>query len=68
MYNEKSNERYLKETQERKIYSVLCGCGHRIYIPAKTIYKVCCVCGKKHISPKEEFKNKIRSLLEKLMD
>ena len=54
---------YSKDKQIQKYYSVLCNCGHRMYISPKKQFKICKICGRKHFSPKEEFKNKLNILL-----
>lgn len=68
MYNRDSNKKFHEQLLKRKSYSVLCQCGHRIYINPRKEFAVCCFCGKKHISPKEQFKSKLSELLGKKVD
>lgn len=66
MYNRETKQKFHESYMKRKTYSVLCKCGHRVYINPGKEFAVCCFCGKKHISPKENFKNKLKNLLEEM--
>ena len=63
MYNRDSYQKFMKEKFERKAYSVVCKCGHRVFINSRKEFAICYFCGRKHTSPKENFKNKLNSLL-----
>jgi len=63
MYKKLSMEQFKNQLLDRKTNSVLCKCGHRLFISKNKGYAVCNFCGERYKSPKEEFKNKLTSLL-----
>lgn len=62
-YKRLSDKKFREQLLDKKVNSVLCSCGHRIFMRTKK-YAVCWCCGKKHISPKEQFKIKFKEYLK----
>ena len=60
-----SNEKYQNELKIRKTYSVIYGCGHRLFISPKRNFAICHCCGRKHLSPREVFKLRLKAYLKK---
>lgn len=57
------NEPFENSLKARK-QSVLCKCGHRVYIDHKKEFQICNVCGKKHFNNREIFKKNLKKILE----